>query len=196
MELQYQTHRNVDIQKQLNQLDKVTSKLSLTVKDIAADSLPQHLKDKIVNLITKDSTRQLLKLIDKEVVAWDRDVGVKGTNWNLIHVCAKFNAVATIRALLKQVYQEGTEEYLKAVNNQTAEGFTPLMISIIYHGDKVLELLLELGGVDLSIIERGKLRAYDLALHYRNECAISHLIVYEDRCRKKPYLNEEELQKP
>ena len=35
---------------------------------------------------------------------------------------------------------------------QTSEGFTPLMISIIYHGDKVLELLLQLGGVDLSII--------------------------------------------
>lgn len=67
---------------------------------------------------------------------------------------------------------------MQAVNVQTAEGFTPLMICIIYHGDKVLELLLQLGGVDLSIIERGKLRAYDLALHYRNECAISHLIVY------------------
>lgn len=42
------------------------------------------------------------------------------------------------------------------------------MISIIYHCDKVLELLLQMGGIDLSIIERGKLRAYDLALHYRN----------------------------
>ena len=42
------------------------------------------------------------------------------------------------------------------------------MVSIVYRGDNVLELLLELGGVDLSVIERGKLRAYDLALHYRN----------------------------
>jgi hypothetical protein len=43
-----------------------------------------------------------------------------------------------------------------------------LMIAIIYKADKILELLLQLGGVDLSIIEKGKLRAYDLALHYRN----------------------------
>ena len=42
------------------------------------------------------------------------------------------------------------------------------MISIIYQSDKVLELLLHYGGIDLSKIEKGKLRAYDLALHYRN----------------------------
>ena len=64
------------------------------------------------------------------------------------------------------------------MNAQTAEGFTPLMIAIIYQGDKILETLLQLGGIDLNIIEKGKLRAYDLALHYRNEFAISQLIVY------------------
>ncbi len=109
MELEYQSHRNVDIQKQLNRLDKVTSKLSLTVKDLGCESLPQHLKDKIVNLITKDSTKQLLRLLDKEVVTWEREVGVKATNWNTIHLCAKFNAVGCARALLKQIYQEGAD---------------------------------------------------------------------------------------
>jgi len=64
------------------------------------------------------------------------------------------------------------------------------MIATIYKSDKILELLLRLGGVDLSLIEKGKLRAYDLALHYRNEFAIGQLIVYEDRCRKKGFINE------
>lgn len=168
MELEYQTHRNVDIHKQLNRLDKVTSKLALTVKDLGIETLPQPLKDKITNLIVKDSSHQLLKLLDKEVVSWTRELGAKATQWNLIHICSKFNAANTLRKILKQIYQEGTDEYIRAVNTQTSEGFTPLMISIIYHGDKVLELLLQMGGIDLSIIERGKLRAYDLALHYRN----------------------------
>lgn len=34
MDLDYQSHGNVDIVKQLNRLDKLTSKLSLTLKDM------------------------------------------------------------------------------------------------------------------------------------------------------------------
>ena len=34
MELEYQSHRNVDIAKQLNRLDKLNSKLALTLRDL------------------------------------------------------------------------------------------------------------------------------------------------------------------
>lgn len=58
MELEYQTHRDVDINKQLNRLDKVTSKLSLTVKDLSSDdSIQQYLKDKLVNYAAKDQAK-------------------------------------------------------------------------------------------------------------------------------------------
>ena len=52
------------------------------------------------------------------------------------------------------------------------------MVAIIYQSKKVLDLLLSFGGMDLSKIERGKMRASDLAIHYRNEYAIEQLVRY------------------
>jgi hypothetical protein len=66
MELQYQSHRNVDINKQLNRLDKINSKLALTIKDLPYNEhLPQHLKDKIVTFIGNDKIKDLLRLMHK-----------------------------------------------------------------------------------------------------------------------------------
>ncbi len=121
MELEYQSHPNIDIDKQLNRLDKLTSKLTFTLKDLPpSDILPQHLKDKLITFISNDQTRPFLKLIDKEVITWDREVGAKGTRWNLIHLCSKFNAVNTARALLKKLYQIDPDDYTKAINTQTS----------------------------------------------------------------------------
>ena len=139
MELEYQSHRNVDINKQLNKLDKLNSKLALTIKDLPSnEKLPKHLKDKIVAFISNDKPRDLLKLMDKEVVVWSKEIGAKGTQWNVLHVCSKFNAANCLRILLKKIYQLEEEEYHSAVNAQTTEGFTPLMIAIIYKADKIL----------------------------------------------------------
>jgi hypothetical protein len=139
MELEYRSHRNVDINKQLNRLDKLNSKLALTIKDLPFhEQLPQHLKDKIVTFISNDKPRDILKLMDKEVVVWSKEIGAKGTQWNVLHVCSKFNAINCLRILLKKTYQLEVEEYPRAINTQTAEGFTILMIAIIYKADKVL----------------------------------------------------------
>lgn len=67
------------------------------------------------------------------------------------------------------------------------------MISIIYQANRVLQLLLRLGGSDLSKMESSKQRAYDLALNYQNQKAIQELIVYEDRCKKQLFINRQEL---
>lgn len=77
-----------------------------------------------------------------------------------------------MKHLAKNIYQEDAEEYLHIINRQTAEGYTSLMICIIYQANRTLQLLLRLGGSDLSIMESSKLRAYDLALNYHNEKAI------------------------
>ena len=42
------------------------------------------------------------------------------------------------------------------------------MVTIIYKAQNTLQLLLQLGGSDLYIIEASKLRAYDLAINYHN----------------------------
>ena len=58
--------------------------------------------------------------------------------------------------------------FKEAVNRQTSEGYTPVMVAIVYKSDTFLSFLLNLGGVNLNIFEKGKLKAYDLALQYRN----------------------------
>lgn len=73
MELEYQSHRNVDINKQLNRLDKLNSKLALTVRDLPSSQLiPQNSKDRIVTLISNDKARDLLRFLDKEVISWNK----------------------------------------------------------------------------------------------------------------------------
>lgn len=95
-------------------------------------------------------------------------MGVKGSRWNLLHVCAKYDAVECTKLLLKKTYQQDQDDYLQIINVKTAEGYTALMISVIYQANKTLKLLLRLGGSDHSIIESSKLRAYELALNYQN----------------------------
>lgn len=194
MDLDYQSHGNVDIVKQLNRLDKLTSKLSLTLKDMPeSQTISKQQKEQLVKMVSSDRAALLAKYIEKEVIAAEREIGAKGTRWNLLHLCAKYDSVECMKYLARKSYQEDAEEYLQMVNRQTAEGYTPLMVSIIYQSHRTLQLLLRLGGSDLSIMEASKLRAYDLALNYHNEKAIQELIVYEDRCRKQMYLNKQEL---
>ena len=70
--------------------------------------------------------------------------------------------------LLKGAYRLGTEEYSRVANLQTSEGHTVLMIAVIHEAHKVLELLVQLGGCDLTLTEHNQLRPYDLALQHRN----------------------------
>lgn len=194
MELEYQSHGNIDIVKQLNRLDKLTSKLSLTLKNIPlSEQITKNQKEQIVKYVSNDKAAMLAKFTEKEVIAADREVGAKGSRWNLLHLCAKYDAVECIKLILKKIYQQDPNDYLLIINVQTAEGYTPLMIAIIYQANKTLQLLLRLGGSDLGIMESSKLRAYDLALNYQNEKAIQELIVYEDRCKKQMFINKQEL---
>ena len=94
MDLDYQSHGNVDIVKQLNRLDKLTSKLSLTLKDMPeSQTISKQQKEQIVKLVSSDKPALLAKYLEKEVIAADREVGAKGTRWNLLHVCAKYDSV-------------------------------------------------------------------------------------------------------
>jgi hypothetical protein len=153
MDLDYQSHGNVDFKKQLNHLDKMTSKLNLTLKDMPeSEQITKYQKEQIVKYVSNDKVALLAKFTEKEVIAADREVGAKGSRWNILHVCAKYDAVECIKLILKKIYQQDSDEYIQIINVKTAEGYTPLMISIIYQANKVLQLLLRLGGSDLGIM--------------------------------------------
>lgn len=71
------------------------------------------------------------------------------------------------------------------VNLKTIEGFTIVTISIINRAEKVLESILNLGGVDIHILDEHKMSPYEIALNYKNDVAIRLLMGYESKTKKK-----------
>ena len=58
-----------------------------------------------MTLVSNDRAKELLTFLDREVIAWNKEVGAKGTLWNVLHLCSKFNAVNCLRVLLKKIYR-------------------------------------------------------------------------------------------
>ncbi len=143
MDLEYPSHGNVDIQKHLNRGDKLTSRLNITLKRISeAEPISKRQKQHIVKLISSDQVFPLLRYLNKEVISFDREVGPKDSRWNILHLSAKYNAQSCLKLALRKLYQEDNDEYFRLVNQQTSEGYTPLMISIIYQANFSLAVLL------------------------------------------------------
>ncbi len=64
MDFEYPSHGNVDIVKQLNRLDKLTSKLNLTLKDVPeSHPITKHQKEKLVKYVTNDKPNLLFHYI-------------------------------------------------------------------------------------------------------------------------------------
>ena len=116
----------------------------------------------------RDEVGYLAHYMQKKAIAAHEEVGGEGTEWNILHMCSKYDAVLCAKMLLKAAYRLGNDEYSRAVNLQTSEGYTMLMIAVMREAQRVLELLLQLGGGDFTLSERNQLRPYDLALQYRN----------------------------
>lgn len=114
--------------------------------------LTKHQKEKIIKCISQDEQHKLITFLNKEVITAEKEIGIKGSRWNLLHVCAKYNASECMQKLLKNIYQQDKEAYLEIVNSQTIEGYSHLMISVIYQSHNTLALILKLGGADLSQI--------------------------------------------
>lgn len=107
MDLEYPSHPNVDILKQLNRIDKLTSKLNLTVKDVPAyELITPAQKQKLSKLLARDDAPALLTYLARQVISCDKEVGAKLSRWNLLHLACKYDAHESLRALLRRQYQE------------------------------------------------------------------------------------------
>lgn len=62
--------------------------------------------------------------------------------------------------ILKTQYQESPQDYKKVINSKTVEGFTMVTISIINRSQKVLESILDLGGIDIHVLDEHKMSPY------------------------------------
>lgn len=98
--------------------------------------------------------------------------------------------------LLRRQFKASAEEYSQLVNAKTVEGYTPLMVSILYDSREFLQKMLSYGGCDIFLINNSKMTAYQLAVSNKNELAIKLLIEYEHDNRHKAYINTNKLSEP
>jgi len=102
-------------------------------------------------------------------IAVDSEIQNPGTYWTLMHLCARWNAVKCLSFVLRKYYQEHSSNYVKFVNTQTIEGYTPLMLTVIWGSQESFELLLNCGGSDLSLRDARGADIFHHAFSYRRE---------------------------
>lgn len=94
-----------------------------------------------------------------------------GSFWTLLHLAARWDAVRCISYLLRKFFQEDALNYVSFVNSQTAEGFTALMLTIIWGSSKCFSVLMKFGGCDLSVRDGRLIDVFSHALSYgRKQC--------------------------
>lgn len=88
------------------QLDKICSKLEISVKDQDAENqLSKSVKLRIQKYIENDQVRQLHGFLQKKVLNYEVEIGIKAMRWNILHFAAKNNALKIIQVLLVRTYQ-------------------------------------------------------------------------------------------
>jgi ankyrin repeat protein len=68
---------------------------------------------------------------------------------------------------LRKFYQEQPLGYVNFVNSQTCEGYTALMLAVIWNSDRCFSVLVNYGGSDLSIRDSRYADALAHALSYK-----------------------------
>ena len=63
------------------------------------------------------------------------------------------------------------------------------MLAVLCHSNDCLKLLLQMGGIDIHLIDNNKLSTYQLALNSKNEEAVRLLMEYETGNRRPKYIN-------
>ena len=57
--------------------------------------------------------------MDREVIYFDKEVGTQGGKWNVLHLCAKYDAASSFKRVCGKLYQANPDEYLRIINLKT-----------------------------------------------------------------------------
>ena len=95
-----------------------------------------------------------------------------------MHFCARWNSTECMEYILKDAYASSYEYLFSMVNAKTCEGYTPLMVSVIYTSNHSLKAMLEIGAVDIFLVDNNRTTAYQMAISARNDFAITNLMEY------------------
>ena len=72
-------------------------------------------------------------------------------NWNLVHLCCRWDSHKCLDFLLRLFFVENPKGYVDFVNGQTVEGYTPLHLCCIWGSIRCFKVLLDFGALALSL---------------------------------------------
>lgn len=79
----------------------------------------------------------------------NEEVSVSGFNWTALHYSCHFNQPNILELFINLIHKTNKNFFQDVMNIKTKEGWTPLMISVIYKSPACLSLLINYGGVEL-----------------------------------------------
>lgn len=111
-----------------------------------------------------------------------------------MHFCARWNAAKCLSFVLRKYYQEHPADYVKFVNTQTSEGYTPLMLSVIWDAQECWNVLTAFGGSDLSLRDSRGSDVFQHSFAYRRENVQKALAPYRQSNMMMMNVNTKPLQ--
>ena len=69
--------------------------------------------------------------------------------WNLIHLCCRWDADKCLEYLLKEFFSKNPKDYATFVNSPTIEGYTCLHLCAIWKAEECFKVLNYFGGLRL-----------------------------------------------
>lgn len=79
----------------------------------------------------------------------NEEVSEGGYNWTALHYSCHFKQPAILELFINLIYKKNLNFFQDVMNIKTREGWTPLMISVIYKAPECLNMLISYGGVEL-----------------------------------------------
>ena len=87
-------------------MDKICSKLEISLRHINGNhTLTKSVKQKIQKYIENDDIQKLQTYLDKHVLNYEIEIGIKSMQWNILHFAANNNSGNIIKVILTQTYQ-------------------------------------------------------------------------------------------
>lgn len=144
--------------------------------NVSKSSLQDSHKEVIYGIIQRDADTELAFCLDEwgntfihADVPVDAEIQNPGSYWTLMHLCSRWNAVKCLSFVLRSYYEEHPTDYVKFVNTQTVEGYTPIMLTVIWGAQECFDLLIDFGGCDLSLRDARGADIFHHAFSYRRE---------------------------
>ena len=130
------------------------------------------LKNQLHNAIKTRDFDKVVELMEAHDIDPNEEISVKGYLWTPFHYASHFNDTRILEYLLKRGYFKNPNNFVKMINSQTKEGWTPLMICAIYRSIDCVELLLRVGGINTAATDNSGKTALQLAEYYGSiQCA-------------------------